>query len=854
MSLFINNCNNIEPQPVSAKRKPVLFKNAMETTVSEQYNNKISPSLSNIKAYHQINQKVSFGKSTEKSSFHSGVLPEDSIKLNVPETLAKLEEIIGKEAVNNIMSGEQIDSPLKKVGEQNTDWLKKSKVVGINPRTVKTYFNIAKYAMTFPEDAVHILPFLNPGDLNCLYNPNNFNYSWEFLDKELSEHTFKDKAGKAVKFDTPEKQLKLCVNILHSLGKKVGFDVMHHTDRFSEVVLTNPEKFYWIKLNKNKSAQLYPKMTKYDELSTPEKQVINNYYKRNIFRSKSNLLFQQIKKNNLSLVSKELEASINANNKYNENPKSVQTVYSEIISAKNFNDLSSVNKKIVEDFYLTISMAPKDKDVRKFFAKKLAVLENYESLSKDVKASIKDYLQINGDASANNKPMTDKEIDSFFDGNEQERQKILFGNPPCENDSEAVRTQKEKIRFDRRVQVMNHIRKEGLETVPVGDNCQLRPIIFDKILCNDFANWAEFTKPYINNGCDYEIFGNMTPLKFYPMDDYGYLDTKKPEFKVWDYLAQKAANIQSDLNADFIRADMGHLQIAHSDRHSEKNVKNTQEFWPYIKSYVQKTNDSPYFAVWAESFLDSHKYVDPIKDTENKKFDVVFSNLHYQDMNRGFSEKLKERNFIGTDKFQAAVTACTHDSDNREFAHLYDSPIKNIARIFAGLFLNQPSYMINGFECKDAGSDYNHDFIMGQNKIFNWGRNKEAFHPINQIRVVYDKLKRIINKQNHWWINNNSEGVNSWLYYNAKTKLPSFLFVLNTDNEYSKKQVVINNPYNELDVQEKFKHNYGITPVLSTSLDKKMEHQIIYKNNPIKLTNLAPGEGRVYRIISKMHL
>ncbi|MEM9527974.1 MAG: hypothetical protein AAGA31_15270, partial [Bacteroidota bacterium] len=42
-------------------------------------------------------------------------------------------------------------------------------------------------------------------------------------------------------------QLKVVVNLLHALGKVVGMDVIPHTDRYSEMVLANPDCFEWLR-------------------------------------------------------------------------------------------------------------------------------------------------------------------------------------------------------------------------------------------------------------------------------------------------------------------------------------------------------------------------------------------------------------------------------------------------------------------------------------------------------------------------------------------------------------------------------------------------------------------------------
>ena len=180
------------------------------------------------------------------SSYYQ-VNPKDALNWDFNTTYNALEEMIGTNQLSAIFNGKDIESPHSK--EQNSEWFKQSKVVGINPRALGSYFDIVKYAMTFPEDSIHILPLFEQGCQSSLYAPVNFRLSEEFMDSEL------EKLG----FDTPEKQLKLTINLLHALNKNVGMDLLQHTDRFSEEVFINPDNFIWAKIDSSQKKELeYP--------------------------------------------------------------------------------------------------------------------------------------------------------------------------------------------------------------------------------------------------------------------------------------------------------------------------------------------------------------------------------------------------------------------------------------------------------------------------------------------------------------------------------------------------------------------------------------------------------------------
>lgn len=179
--------------------------------------------------------------------------PEDCLNLSFEQSFAMLKKIIPQEELNKALDiANPYPTPIS--GKTDTSWCKTVKIIGINPRLTKTFWGIVKYAMTFPENAIHIMPLWTAGDKGSLYVQTSWRLNEEFLDSDLV------KKG----YDTPEKQLKLIVNILHAAGKIVGFDAMPHVDNFSEITLLNPNFFEWAKLNKQKNAQLFPPQIDYN--------------------------------------------------------------------------------------------------------------------------------------------------------------------------------------------------------------------------------------------------------------------------------------------------------------------------------------------------------------------------------------------------------------------------------------------------------------------------------------------------------------------------------------------------------------------------------------------------------------
>jgi hypothetical protein len=183
-----------------------------------------------------------------KISFIPNLLPEDAMLISTSETITILNQKLGSTfdiAINeentlleNHNLPEVIQSPVRT--EKSGKWLKKTNMVGINVRTIGSFWNIVKYALTLPksQDSIHLLPIWEPGVVSSLYGIASWNINPEFFSPDLAEAI--------PHLNTVERQLKAVINILHAMGKTVGMDVIPHTDRFSEIVLSNPQYFEWL--------------------------------------------------------------------------------------------------------------------------------------------------------------------------------------------------------------------------------------------------------------------------------------------------------------------------------------------------------------------------------------------------------------------------------------------------------------------------------------------------------------------------------------------------------------------------------------------------------------------------------
>ena len=171
-------------------------------------------------------------------SFIPNLLPEQAIQLSTQEVFGILQKRLGKKLHKALEFEYTINSSVK--NQKNGNWLKTTNMVGINVRTIGNFWNVVKYALTIPESqqSVHILPIWEPGVVSSLYGISSWNINPEFFSYELQQ-VFPH-------LDTVEKQLKVMVNLLHAMGKVVGMEVIPHTDRYSEIVISNPHHFEWL--------------------------------------------------------------------------------------------------------------------------------------------------------------------------------------------------------------------------------------------------------------------------------------------------------------------------------------------------------------------------------------------------------------------------------------------------------------------------------------------------------------------------------------------------------------------------------------------------------------------------------
>jgi len=209
-----------------------------------KYNATFAPmptALSEIQTNWQRNHAaLTAAYGSGQTSFVAGLLPQTAVQFSVYQTLDVLHKRLGTDVMRRALDpAETIASPV--AGQPDGSWLQQSNMVGVNVRTLGSFWNVMAYSLTLPalHDSIHLLPVWEPGVVGSLYGMVSWQINPEFFDPNLAQYV--------PALNTVEKQLKAVVNLLHATGRTVGMDVIPHTDRFSEMVLTHPALFEWVR-------------------------------------------------------------------------------------------------------------------------------------------------------------------------------------------------------------------------------------------------------------------------------------------------------------------------------------------------------------------------------------------------------------------------------------------------------------------------------------------------------------------------------------------------------------------------------------------------------------------------------
>ena len=173
-----------------------------------------------------------------QTSWIKNLAPEAALTWPLPSVLSILRQRLSATVVNEALEPDRpYPSPFR--SHSTGDWLRTTNTVGVNVRTIGNFGAVIKYGLTLPDHigAIHLLPIWEPGVVGSLYGMASWQLNPEFYSQEWYE----------LGIDKLEDQLTVTVNLLHAMGKAVGMDVIPHTDRYSEIVLANPDHFEWLR-------------------------------------------------------------------------------------------------------------------------------------------------------------------------------------------------------------------------------------------------------------------------------------------------------------------------------------------------------------------------------------------------------------------------------------------------------------------------------------------------------------------------------------------------------------------------------------------------------------------------------
>lgn len=454
-------------------------------------------------------------------------------------------------------------------------------------------------------------------------------------------------------------------------------------------------------------------------------------------------------------------------------------------------------------------------------------------------------------------------VEGLFHLDEGARLRLLFGD----QDRVFERT-------ERRVDLIMYLKRIGLEPVPATMGVPFRGIEIDPDPAHTTVDhhgmeWPDFviSEPeYMSR-----VFSPLARFKLYErLDDNARweIDFNRPRTAVWDYVCRHYAEAQHIGNFDFMRGDMSHVQMRPDG--VPDVIDEYYDILTAVKTHIQRSAETPWFGYFAETFLparDVFQFGEELDHLEASLADVTLGDL--QSTVVGDHEYLRRfRRYLddlATRRTAPAYTLMTADKDDPRFDELYRDG--NEARLFTALFLpDMPSYVGLGFEIRDVHWDpvenerYTKLFVFREDGDSNtfpskarsgddfiWGENDGLFARVTGLRVFAEAtLPGIAASTTDWLIPPDAttlRGIAAWTQ--NPTTVPRggdrYVFLVNYD-------LTSDSGYFGIPA---LPADSTLTAVFSTRGVDHLRGEILRHNGFFhRIENLAPGEGRAYRIES----
>lgn len=479
-----------------------------------------------------------------------------------------------------------------------------------------------------------------------------------------------------------------------------------------------------------------------------------------------------------------------------------------------------------------------------------SIVDKSETLTQVVEEAVFEWLALKGGADANRTVPHD--ATALFALPETDRLGILFG-PVADLHG----------RIERRVDLIMHLKRLGLEPVPATMGVPFRGIEVDpdSVTLDDHGmRWPDFriTEPESMS----RVFSPLARFKLYGRADDNAnweIDFSTPRDHVWDYVCRHYAETQHIGNFDFMRGDMSHVQMRPDG--VPDVVDDRYDILRTVKTYIQKTAGAPWFGYFAESFLpprDIFQFGEELDHLEASLADATLGDL--QSTVVGSPEFLQRfRKYLDeltTRGCAPAFCIGTADKDDPRFDEFYRSG--NEARLFTALFLtDMPSYVGLGYEIRDVheapvdNERYTKLFVFkeeGDSNVypskarfgdeFIWGENDPLFERVIRIREFTERIMPEIDRSDTRWLippdATGNRGTVAWTHESG-----DHVFVVNYDVDSDSGYFGIPG----------LNHQVGLHFVFSTHGQGANEDAVLTSNGFFhRIENLSPGEGRVYRI------
>ena len=481
------------------------------------------------------------------------------------------------------------------------------------------------------------------------------------------------------------------------------------------------------------------------------------------------------------------------------------------------------------------------------------IVDQSEALHEVVEEAVFSWLQAIGPADPALAMPANR--NALFAAPERDRLAVLFGNPPDLHE-----------RTGRRVDLINHLKRQGLEPVPATMGVPFRGIMVDpdakQVALDQYGmEWPDFviTQP---QGMS-RVFSPLARFKLYDRLDNNAnweIDFGRPRPHVWNYVCERFAETQHLGNFDFMRGDMSHVQMRPGGVPDE--VGEYYDILGAVKTHIQQRAGAPWFAYFAETFLpprDTFQFGEELDHLEASLADATLGDLQ--------STVVGSPTFLGrfrrylddlaTRRTAPAFTVMTADKDDPRFDEMYRDG--NEARLFTALFLpDMPSYTGLGFEIRDVHPEpvenerYTKLFVFrerGESNVFPskarhgnhfiWGENQALFDRLTALRLYAEELLPTLSGSSTRWLippdATTHRGTAAW----TQAEAVRYVFVVNYDP--SRNSGYFGIP--ALDQTAVLLAEYSTVGRVET-IDRRVEGNGFFH----RLEDLAPGEARVYRI------